>query len=180
MNSKQNIFFVILVLVLLIFSFGLVEAFAKDTIDTIIEDEQAEIQLPRYGFTEEEVILLAQLVAGDKDSFGDGEYDFTWFIQNGQCYCLFEVHKVLNVVMNRVRSADWPDTVEGVVLQQGQFAVMPRNLQTDPCPLVIEVIRAWCDSYDVWDEEAQVIPENHLFFNAGPNNTNITRVSWRK
>lgn len=133
----------------------------------------------RYGFTEEDIFLLSQLLAGDENISGDGEYDFTWFIQHGQDYSLYEIYKVLNVVMNRVRSDDWPNTVKGVVTQKGQFAVMPRNLQTNPSPLVIEVIRDWCEAYDSWNEIAQVVPEDHMFFHSAPNYTNVTRANWK-
>ena len=131
---------------------------------------------PCYGFTEEEVYLLAQLVAGDKDRSGDGEYDFTWAVLNDIEPNYYEIYKVLNVVMNRVSHKElWPDTVKEVVLAPGQFSVMPRNLSADPHHLVIGVIQDWCDRYDDGDQEIKVIPEDHYFFRAGPNLTNVTR-----
>jgi len=140
-------------------------------------DEEA-IKL-RYGFDEDEIFLLAQLIAGDKDRAGDGEYDFTWDILNGKPADRYEIGKILCVVMNRVKSDIYPDTVAEVLMQKGQFVVFPRNLKADPHPLAIDEIRDWCGMYDIWDEGAQVIPEDHLFFSAGPGLTNTTRARYR-
>jgi len=101
---------------------------------------------PRYGFTDEDIYLLAQLLC---------------------------------VVMNRVNSSKFPNTVREVVLQKGQFAVMPRNSYKQPADLAIDVVRDWCARYDREDPAAQCIPENHLFFSAGKNLTNVTRENWR-
>ena len=133
---------------------------------------------PRYGFTDEDIYLLTQLLCGSKDISGDGEYDFDWYVQHGQEPNHLEIGKVLCVVMNRVRADKWGDTVYGVVMQRGQFAVMPRNTKKTPCPLALEIVRAWCEGYDAWDESVQVIPENHYFFREGPNITNITRCDF--
>ena len=143
--------------------------------ETVIFSEPVE---PRYGFTEEEIYLLTQLLCGSKDKSGDGEYDFDWYVQHGWEPNHLEIGKVLGVVMNRVRSDRWADTVYEVVIQRGQFVVMPRNAKKTPCPLALEVVRAWCEGYDSWDESVQVIPEDHYFFREGPNVTNITRCNY--
>ena len=149
-----------------------------ESLETMLESEE-DIISPRYGFTEEDIYLLSQLIAGDKNKIGDGEYDFTWAIQHGFEFDFIEIYKVLCVVMNRVRSKDFPSTVSEVILQRGQFAVIPRNLKTDPDPLVITEIRAWCEKYDGW-WNMQIIPEDHLYFEAGPHNGNITSTTWRR
>jgi len=149
-------------------------------IEEIVEADipLAEIVPLRYGFTDEEVYLLTQLLCGDYRTHGDGEYDFDWWVQSGRGINdtrQYQIRLVLNVVMNRVRSDIFPDTVTDVVLQKGQFTVFPKNNDAIPCPLALEIVREWCEMYDAWDEDAQVIPENHLFFRAGPNLTNVSR-----
>ena len=126
---------------------------------------------PRYGFTNGEIRLLAQLLCGDRNISGDGEYDFIG--QNDIRYDQISV--VLCVVMNRVRSDVWPttNTVRDVVLRPGQFSVMPANLNTVPEELAIQAVEDWCMAYDRWDDGVQTIPEDYLYFRAGPNNTNI-------
>ena len=80
---------------------------------------------PRYGFSYDEVYLLAQLLCGAYSYDGDGEYDFVWQALHTEIN-YYEVSKVLCVVMNRVRDDRFPNTVTDVVMQKGQFAVMPR------------------------------------------------------
>ena len=128
---------------------------------------------PRYGFTDAEVYLLAQLLCGSAKIDGDGEYDFVWSAKNGTTnYC--EIGKVLCVVMNRVRSGKYPDTVTKVIMQKGQFSPMPKNAKKTPDPIAIEVVKEWCTAYDNWDPCIQSIPEDHLYFRAGPKLTNVT------
>ena len=133
---------------------------------------------PRYGFTDDEVYLLAQLLCGSADKDGDGEYDFVWAIKYEEETNYAEISKVLCVVMNRVRSDEFPDTVTDVVMQTGQFAVMPQNASKIPDQIAIDVIQEWCDAYDAYDLGVQSIPETHLYFTAGPNNTNVTRENF--
>jgi len=136
--------------------------------------------IPRYGFTEEEIYLLAQLLCGDEKIDGDGEYDFAWFPVYGMDIRYDQISLVLNVVMNRVRSEHGGNaTVTDVVLASGQFHVFPRNLNTTPAEIAIEKVREWCEAYDRWDPGVQSIPENHLYFCAGPDLTNVSREHWR-
>jgi len=149
-----------------------------DEVHTINTYSRSEEEVPlRYGFTDDEVYLLTQLLCGDESIDGDGEYDFVWHVQNGGNY-YEEMAKVLSVVMNRQRSEDFPNTVTDVVLQDGQFSPMPENTSTHPSEIALEEVRKWCNLYDLYDEMAQVAPEDHLFFSAGSNLTNITRKDW--
>lgn len=141
------------------------------------EVTEAEVVEPRYGFTEDDIYLLAQLLCGDASIDGDGEYDFVW----GTIYRETnweEISKILCVVMNRVRSDKFPDTVSEVVMAKGQFEVMPANAETSPHDIAIKIVKEWCDAYDNWDTGIQNVPENHLYFRAGPNLTTITREEW--
>lgn len=133
-------------------------------------EEPAEPPEPRYGFTEDEVYLLAQLLCGSGSKDGDGEYDIDFKTEINYC----EVAKVLCVVMNRVRSDSFPNTVTDVVMQKGQFSVMPRNAQKTPSDIAIQTVQEWCDAYDRFDGGAQNIPEDHLYF-TGNGITNTTR-----
>jgi len=124
----------------------------------------------RYGFTDDEVYLLAQLLCGSKDTDGDGEYDFDFKKELDYN----EISKVLCVVMNRVRSDKYPDTVKKVVMQMGQFSVMPENSHKTVSSVAINETKAWCDAYDSFDPGAQVCPEDHLYF-SGNGFINVTR-----
>jgi len=135
-------------------------------------EEPAEPE-PRYGFTEDEVYLLAQLLCGSGSKDGDGEYDIDFQTEINYC----EVTKVLCVVMNRVWSDSFPNTVTDVVMQKGQFSVMPRNAQSTPSYIAIQMVQEWCDAYDRFDGGAQNIPEDHLYF-TGNGVTNTTRANY--
>ena len=132
----------------------------------------------RYGFTDDEIYLLAQLLCGDEKISGDGEYDFVW---NDACIDGYytEMAKVLCVVMNQQRSSEFADTVSGVILHPGHFTPMPENTNTTPSKLAISAVKNWCDAYDRYDSAVQIIPEDHLYFSSGPNNTNVTRNYWK-
>ena len=137
--------------------------------------------IPKYGFTEDEVYLLTQLLCGSAKISGDGEYDFDYHIQHGKPVNAYQIALVLNVVMNRVMLPGcYANNVTDVVMQKSQFSVMTKNATKTPDPGAVDYIREWCKMYDSWDPEAQVIPENHLYFCAGPNNTNISRASYRR
>lgn len=125
----------------------------------------------RYGFTDEDIYLLAQVLSGGKNIDGDGEYDIDF--QNEINY--YEVGKVLSVIMNRVRSESFPDTVKDVVMQKGQFSVMPRNANKEPSDITLQTVREWCTAYDNYIKLVQVVPENHLYFR-GDSFTNTTRA----
>lgn len=150
-----------------------------ETILPSIPDVTQAVVPPRYGFTEDEIYLLAQLICGDASNDGDGEYDFVWQASYGGRPHYYEMSKVLCVIMNRQRSGYWSSDVREIVLQPGQFTPMPKNLDTTPDPLAIEEIRKWCQAYDAYDPEAQVIPETHMYFSSGPNLTNITRENYK-
>lgn len=137
-----------------------------------------EVIPPRYGFTDKEVYLLAQLLCGSAKVDGDGEYDFVWAATYSEVDSV-EISKVLCVVMNRVRSDSFPNTVTEVVMQNRQFSVMPSNASTVPSDIAIEYVQNWCNAYDIWEPDIQTIPEDHLYFSAGENCTNVTSTSWK-
>jgi hypothetical protein len=143
----------------------------KPTIEPTVEDINTEEEIePRYGFTDEDIYLLAQLLCGSKSYDGDGEYDIDF--EDDINY--HEVSKVLTVVMNRVRSNRFPNTVREVVLQDGQFSPMPENLKTEPSDVALRTVKEWCECYDLGISFVQAVPETHLFFR-GDGFTNTTR-----
>lgn len=147
----------------------------EEPVVAVTEPESVVVE-PRYGFTDEEVYLLAQLLCGSSKIDGDGEYDFVYtakYFPDKLNHC--EISKVLCVVMNRVRSEQFPNTVSEVVLQKGQFSPMPKNAKKTPDDIAIQKVQEWCDAYDNWDTGVQNVPEDHLYFSAGPNLTNVTR-----
>ena len=121
------------------------------------------------------------MLCGSKYIDGDGEYDFVWWALNTPDDLRYDqISLVLCVVMNRVRSESFPNTVTDVVLARGQFEVMPKNASTTPHDIAIEIVREWCEAYDRWDTVAtQTVPENHLYFSSGPNKTNVSRAKFR-
>lgn len=130
----------------------------------------------RYGFTEQDIYLLAQLLCGDKTIDGDGEYDIDYIKPSKSDEK--EIGKVLCVVMNRVRSKDFPNTIKEVVLAPKQFSVMPKNSRKNPSESAINIVKNWCTRYDNWDKSIQIIPTNHLYF-TGNGKINTTSTSWK-
>ena len=147
----------------------------KDILDTY--SRSGKDFVPRYGFTKEDIYLLAQLICGDESKDGDGEFDFVYQVEHNLPF-EEEMGKVLSVVMNRQRSDEFPNTVEKVLLQKGQFSPMYKNLKSKPSDIAIREIEKWCNLYDQYDKTIQVVPENHLYFTAGKNNTNQTREKY--
>jgi len=139
----------------------------------ILKENWAEEEVPpRYGFTDEDVYLLAQLLCGSGEKDGDGEYDFDFKEEINY----YEIAKVLCVVMNRVRHEQYySDMLSEVVLDPGQFIVFPRNVGSVPSQKAIDIVKEWCDAYDRWDIGMQCIPEDHIFF-SGNGITNETRA----
>lgn len=135
-------------------------------------DTDVEVEA-RYGFTEDDIYILAQLLCGDKNRDGDGEYDIDF--QHPDKINYYEVSKVLCVIMNRQRDGRFPNTVKEVVLAKNQFSVFPKNLKCVPSERALQAVRDWCDAYDRFDEGTQVVPENHVFF-SGNGYINITRA----
>lgn len=117
---------------------------------------------PRYGFTEDEIYMLAVLLCGSKYVDGDGEYDFDF--GNDERYD--QISLVLCVVMNRVRNEQFPDTVIEVITQPNQFSLMKRWSEELPevSDIALQRVREWCDAYDRYDLGTQSVPEDHLYF----------------
>lgn len=137
-------------------------------------EEMPEIE-PRYGFTDDEVYLMAVLLSGSKYVDGDGEYDIDFHNQDNY----EQIALVLNVVMNRVNSDKFPDTVEEVIWAPGQFSPMSKWSGGLPevSDITLQKVREWCRAYDTYDPDAQTIPDNHLYF-YGKGGINISRERW--
>jgi len=124
---------------------------------------------PIYGFTYADIVLLAQLLCGDRNVDGDGEFDFDF----GKDDRYDQISLVLCVVMNRVKSDKYPNTVHDVVWQhygnKYQFSVMRKWANPKKICAISEIaiqrVTEWCEAYDRGDPGAQTIPESHLYFN---------------
>ena len=117
---------------------------------------------PRYGFTDDEIYLMAVLLTGSKKVDGDGEFDFDFGRQDEYD----QISLVLCVVMNRVRSDVYPDTVSEVIWQKGQFSGMYMWKKKLPqvSDISLQRVTDWCKAYDAYDTGVQSIPEDHLYF----------------
>ena len=116
----------------------------------------------RYGFTEDEIYLMAVLLSGSKYVDGDGEFD----IDYGRDEEYDQISLVLGVVMNRVRSENWQNTVSEVIWRKGQFSVMPQWKKGLPevSDISLQRVSDWCKAYDAHDLGVQTIPEDHFYF----------------
>lgn len=84
-------------------AFDELKAIPREEIAALHEAEPYEEPAPSY--TQAELDLLAAIIYAEA-----GDQDFTG------------MRLVGDVVMNRVRSSAWPDTVSGVIYQAGQFS----------------------------------------------------------
>ena len=131
--------------------------------EEIEEPEYAPVLIaPRYGFTDNDIYLMTVLLCGSGKTDGDGEYDVDFDNKDNHG----QISLVLSVVMNRVMSDRFPNTVSEVVWQKGQFSPMPRWKKR--LPVVsdgsYDIVKTWCEAYDNYDSSVIHIPESHLFF----------------
>lgn len=142
---------------------------AEPVQEVIPEPEQEPVKSPRYGFTADDIYLMSVLLTGSKDVNGDGEFDFDFGRQDEYD----QISLVLCVVMNRVRSDLYPNTVSEVIWQKNQFAPMRKWQKGLPkvSDISIQRVTEWCEAYDRYDPGVQCIPEDHLYFHGdGINN----------
>ena len=130
---------------------------------------------PRYNFTEDDIYLMTVLLCGDRNIDGDGEYD----VDFGNSDNHEQISLVLSVVMNRVMSTSFPNTVSEVIWAKGQFSLMPRWRHKLPIVSTesYEIVKNWCESYALHDPAIMSIPETHLYF-GGNGIINRSRERW--
>lgn len=148
----------------------------QEVVEEIIFEEP--IFEPRYGFTDDDIYLMTVLLCGSENTDGDGEYDID--VENYDKHD--EIALVLGVVMNRVMSPNFPNTVSEVIWAKNQFTPMRR--WTNGLPKVSErsyqIVKEWCEAYDAHDLSILSVPENHLFFSAKKKGLgNISRERWK-
>ena len=134
--------------------------------------ETIEPKPKRYGFTDSDIYLMTVLLCGSGKTDGDGEYDidFDTNIDHDQ------VSLVLSVVMNRVMSDRFSNTVSEVIWAPGQFSPMSRwkNGLPTVSDKSYQIVKDWCVAYDAHDLSIMSIPEDHLYF-AGNGKINISK-----
>ena len=74
------------------------------------------------------------------------------------------------VVMNRVRSGAWPDTVKGVLYQKGQYSTTKYFYTKEIPPEVYDMAR------DIYKNGTPEVPENVIFQSMQPN---LGRGHWK-
>lgn len=117
---------------------------------------------PRYGFTDDDIYLMTVLLCGSGKTDGDGEYDIDFSNQDRHD----QISLVLSVVMNRVMSDKFPNTVSEVIWSPGQFSPMPRWKKGLPSvsDQSYQIVKEWCEAYDSHDLSVMSVPESHLYF----------------
>lgn len=146
-------------------------------VDVIKEVEKEEFE-PRYGFTDDDIYLMTVLLCGSENTDGDGEYDID--VENYDNHD--EIGLVLGVVMNRVMSSEFPNTVSEVIWAKNQFTPMRRWVNGLPkvSERSYQIVKEWCEAYDAHDLSILSVPENHLFFSAKKQGLgNVSRERWR-
>lgn len=130
---------------------------------------------PKYGFTDDDIYLMTVLLCGSEKVAGDGEYDIDFGNKDNHD----QISLVLSVVMNRVMSDKFPNTVEEVIWAPGQFAPMTKwkNGLPKVNPESYEIVKNWCEAYDNHDLSIMSIPETHLYF-TGNGVINRSRARW--
>jgi hypothetical protein len=129
----------------------------------------------RYGFTTDDIYLMTVLLCGNGNVDGDGEYDVDFGNQDNHG----QISLVLSVVMNRVMSPLFPNTVSEVIWAPNQFSPMAKWFRGTPQvkPESYEIVRRWCEAYDAHDLTVISVPESHLYF-TGNGYINISREGW--
>lgn len=65
---------------------------------------------------------------------------------------------VIEVIFNRLRSPEWPNTIEGVLSQKGQFATWKDRNKVTPTEIQSDVIS------EVLRETETIIPTDYVYF----------------
>jgi hypothetical protein len=138
-----------------------VYVYTEATLPEEFKDPEVIIE-PKYGFSEDDIYLMTVLLCGSGTTDGDGEYDVDFHNKDNHG----QVSLVLSVVMNRVMSDRFPNTVSEVIWAPGQFSPMPRWKQHLPVvsDKSYQLVKDWCEAYDKHDLSVMSIPESHLYF----------------
>ena len=112
------------------------------------------VLIPMTARAEEPQPLYADVSVSEYE--GDLLERILWAEANDQS---FDGQKaVVEVVFNRLRSPEWPDTIEGVLSQKGQFATWKSRNKVRPTELQSDVIS------EVLRETETVIPADYVYF----------------
>jgi hypothetical protein len=114
----------------------------------------------KFEFTEEDIYILTVMLCGSGTADGDGEYDIDFADEVN-----FEQISIpLGVVMNRVLSPHFPDTISEVIWQPNQFLVMKRWTKSST-PRVssrsLSIVKDWTERYA---QGEKLIDPGYLFF----------------
>ena len=111
---------------------------------SMVENRITEYIPPKRSYTEEELYILAHVICGEAQSYSDEE----------QLY-------VGSVVLNRVNSDRYPDTIQGVVFQKNQYTcTRDGNYYRTPTE------RNWANAKYLL-ENGSVLPANVVYQSGG-------------
>lgn len=112
----------------------------EDGIAFVYNTYLSETEMPKMEYTQDELYIMAHVLAGECQSLPD-----------------IEQKRVGSVVLNRVKSSKYPDTIKDVVFQRGQYAcVRDGNYYREP-------------TGDNWEnakwllEYGSILPENVVY-----------------
>lgn len=134
---------------------GLEPTAADKTAQNIAGEQVVTLENPirptsRYSdLTPEEIDLLARIV---------------WLEARGECAAGQQA--VAEVVLNRIASSQFPDTLDAVIYQKGQFSTASRADQAIPTTVQYEAIYA-----AMYGEN--ILPMDVVFFATSPENDNL-------
>lgn len=120
------------------------------------QDDAIEItEAPLIELNEDPIPVYAGITLTEYE--GDLLERILWAEANNQS---FEGQKaVIEVIFNRLRSEEWPDTIEGVLSQKGQFATWKNRNKVTPTEVQSDVIS------DVLRETETVLPDTtYVYF----------------
>jgi len=95
-----------------------------DKIRECYELQQTGVEIPKYSYTYDEVILLAKVVQCEAGTYSEAPDSQKWVCQ---------------VILNRVAASGFPNTITEVIYQKNQFSVMSDG-SFDRCVLEMETL----------------------------------------
>ena len=114
--------------------------------------------------TQEEAELVAKVIAGNPDAFDSDT----------------EMAAIAWVVLNRVDSSEYPDSIEGVVTEGGFDCYKESNLVYKHIEdIAVDVLIRWNDSKAGFESE-RVLPADYIYFDTTRNGVRFENLSGKE
>lgn len=117
-----------------------------DIVVSMKELKAEEVKKPTKHYSKENVILLAKLIMAEN---GGAEHDETLYLTGA-------------VVMKRVKSDEYPDTIKEVIYQKGQYSTAHKLKSVKPSTRALEIAN------DILAEGVDELPDNLVFQSMHP------------